>query len=95
MTDKITTLPTEISERKRIKGVISELVDAQIRLDAEKDLIKGIYEVEKEKHGYDPKFIKALAEFEYDFNYNEQKKIHVAEEKVERITELNVLMGRE
>jgi len=77
-----------------LKGVVSELVDAQVQLDAAKDLISSIKETEKEK-GYDPKFLQELATFEYDYLYNEQKKIQTAEEKVERISELGILMGRE
>lgn len=92
MTDKITTLPSDISERKRLKGVVSELVDAQIQLDAAKDLIKSILEVEKDK-GYDTGFIKDLATFHYDYSFNEKKKIEAAELKAERVAETEILMG--
>lgn len=94
MTDKITHLPSDPAERKRLKGVIEELVNAQVQLDAAKDLIKSILDTEKETHGYDLGFIKDLATFDYDYNYNEQKKIQAAETKAERIEELNILMGR-
>jgi len=94
MANLIKTLPSDPAERKRLKGVVSELVDAQVQLDAAKDLISSIKETEKEK-GYDPKFLQELATFEYDYLYNEQKKIQTAEEKVERISELGILMGRE
>ena len=94
MTDKITTLPSDQAERKRLKGVVRELVDAQVQLDAAKDLIKSILEVEKEK-GYDTGFIKDLATFHYDYEYNEKKKIEAAELKSERITETEILMGYE
>ena len=94
MTDKITTLPSDQAERKRLKGVVKELVDAKIRLDAENDLIKSILEVEKEK-GYDTNFIKDLATFHYDYEFNEKKKIEAAELKAERITETEILMGYE
>ena len=92
--EKIKTLPSDPAERKRLKGVISEYVDARVQEDAAKDLIASIKETEKEK-GYDPTFIKALADLEYDYLYNEKKKIQAAEEKVERISELGILMGRE
>lgn len=94
MTDKITTLPSDQAERKRLKGVVQELVDAQVQLDAAKDLIKSILEVEKEK-GYDTGFIKDLSNFHYDHEYNEKKKIEAAELKAERITETEILMGYE
>ena len=93
MTDKINTLPSDPAERKRLKGVISELVNAKIEEDAAKDLIKSILETEKEK-GYDTAYIKELAALDYDYNFNEQKKIQAAELKVERISELDILMDR-
>lgn len=94
MTDKITTLPSDQAERKRLKGVVQELVDAQVQLDAAKDLIKSILEVEKEK-GYDTGFIKTLAKFHYDHEFNENKKIQATELEAERITETEILMGYE
>lgn len=94
MADLIKTLPSDLAERKRLKGVVSELVDAQVQMDAAKDLISSIKETEKEK-GYDPKFIKELGDLCYDKLYNEKKKIIAAEEKVERISELDILMGNE
>lgn len=95
MSDKINHLPSCQQERKRLKGVIEELVNAQVQLDAAKDLIKSILDTEKETHGYDISFIKDLASFEYDFLFNEQKKILAAETKAERVAETNILMGRE
>lgn len=94
MTDKITTLPSDQAERKRLKGVVQELVDAQVQLDSAKDLIKSILEVEKEK-GYDTGFIKKLAELSYDYEYGEKRKIEAIELNAERITETEILMGYE
>lgn len=94
MSEKIITLPSCQVERKRLKGVVEELVDAQIQLDAAKDLIKSILEVEKEK-GYDGGYIKDLATFHYDHEFNEKKKIEAAELKAERIAETEILMGYE
>lgn len=94
MSDKIITLPSDQAERKRLKGVVKELVDAQIQLDAAKDLIKSILEVEKEK-GYDTGFIKKLAELSYDIEFNEKKKVAAIELSAERIAETEILMGYE
>ena len=94
MTDKITTLPSDQTERKRLKGVVQELVYAQIQLDSAKDLIKSILEVEKEK-GYDTGFIKKLAEISYDYEYGEKKKIATIELNAERVCETEILMGYE
>lgn len=90
----ITHLPSDTVERKRLKGVIDEYVNALIQEAAAKDLMGSIKETEKER-GYDPAYIKQLGDLQYDALFNEKKKIIKIEISAERVTELEVLMGGE
>lgn len=88
------TLPSDASERKRLQGVINELVDSMMRETDEKETQKTIVAVEKEDKDYCPKFIKYLAKMEFDNRYAAEKARRALEEKVEQLSELDILMGR-
>jgi hypothetical protein len=92
--DLISTIPSDTQERKRLQGVINELVDSMMREADEKENQKTIVAVEKEDKDYCPKFIKYLAKMEFDNRYAAEKARRALEEKVEQLTELDILMGR-
>lgn len=87
----IAHLPSDTTERKRLKGVIDEYVNALIQEAAAKDLMGSIKETEKDR-GYDPAYIKQLGDLQYDALFNEKKKITKIEISAERVSELEILM---
>lgn len=92
--DLISTIPSDTQERKRLQGVINELVDSMMREMDEKETQKTIVTVEKEDKDYCPKFIKYLAKMEFDNRYAAEKARRALEEKVEQLNDLDILMGR-
>lgn len=88
------TIPSDTQERKRLQGTINELVDSMMREVDEKETQKTIVTVEKEDRDYCPKFIKYLAKMEFDNRYAAEKARRALEEKVEQLSELDILMGR-
>ena len=92
MSDLIKTLPSDNAERKRIKGIIKEIVEAKIQENLFKQQVKDIKDVEKER-GYCPKWLGTLAELEYDRIYDSEKKRAGLEEKLEQASDLDILNG--
>lgn len=90
----ISELPSSAEERKKIKGIVSELVDLMIKAEDIKSQIKDIKDVAKEDNGYDPKMISFYADLEFDEQYNASKKRADLEGKLEKANEFDVLMGR-
>lgn len=89
------TLPSDPVERDRLKKVILEGVEARIMKKDASDMLKDIVSVEKESHGYDPKFINAMINALFDRQYQEGKKRKDLEEKIEQMAEVDILFGRE
>jgi len=90
----IDNLPSDINERKRLSKTIDELVELMLKLEDTKEYIKGILETEKETHHYKPSMLKFYAKLEFDKQYKAEKERKALEEKVEKMAELDILMGR-
>lgn len=89
------TLPSDPFERDRLKKVILEGVEARIMQKDAGDMLKDIVSVEKESHGYDPKFINAMINALFDRQYQAGKKRKDLEEKIEQMAEVDILFGGE
>jgi hypothetical protein len=87
-------LPSDIQERKRLKGVVQEAVDIMLQISSLKEQLKDVYVVEKEDHQYSPKFLKSLVSIEYAEQYDSKKKREAIEAAQETLASLDVLMGR-
>lgn len=63
------SLPVDKEKRKKVKDAVQELVNCQLRMDAEKDLMKSILDVQKQDHQMKPSYIKKLAKLKFDSDY--------------------------
>lgn len=88
------TLPSDPVERDRLKKIVQEGVDAKISQKDAASQFKDIVAVEKENHNYDPKFIKAMINAEFDRQYQAGKKRKELEDQVEQMSEADILFGR-
>jgi plasmid rolling circle replication initiator protein Rep len=65
-----------------------------LQLQDLKEALKDIVDSEKEIHQYKPTMLKFYAKLEFDKRYKAEKKRKSLEEKVEKLNELDILMGR-
>lgn len=87
--DLINGFPSDPSAQKAIKNSVKEVVDSLLRIEAEKEQIKSVFEVAEEKYGVDKSFVKTQAELMYDYLYNEGKKKAKIEEAAEMVEVFN------
>ena len=87
-------LPQDQQERKRLSKTIEEMVEVMLQLQDLKEALKDIVDSEKEIHQYKPTMLKLYAKLEYDKRYKAEKERKSLEEKVEKLNELDILMGR-
>lgn len=59
-------------ERKKLKGMISELNDSMVRVAAERDLQKEILTRANDDLGVDKKVVRRMAKAYFNSNYNEE-----------------------
>ena len=61
-----------IEDKKYLKGVVEELNDSLIRIDAEKDLQKEAIQNAADKLNVDPKIIKEMGTTHHKANFNKK-----------------------
>lgn len=67
-------VPSTPGDKKEIENAIEEAVNSLIRIEAEKDNIKSIYEELKEKHEMPKKSFNDLVRFHFKRNMEEKAK---------------------
>lgn len=87
-------LPQDQQERKRLSKTIEEMVEVMLQLQDLKEALKDIVDSEKEIHQYKPSMLKFYAKLEFDKRYKAEKERKSLEDKVEKLNELDILMGR-
>lgn len=90
----LTTIPSDPEARKALSKLISAGAEVIKEIKGAQEDLKAVISNAKESLGYDPKFIKTLIDFEYDKQQAAEKKRAELEAKVERVNELDILMGR-
>lgn len=90
----IDTLPSDQTERNRLSKTINEMVEVMLQQQDLKETLKDILDAEKELHQYKPSMIKFYAKLEFDKQYKAEKERKSLEDKVEKLAELDLLMGR-
>jgi uncharacterized protein YukE len=78
-------------EQKVIKDCLNEMVDAMIRMSAERDLIKEIVKRVKEETTVKPKVFRRMAKTQFQSNFSEV--VAEDEEFVELYEKLNEALG--
>lgn len=66
-------LPSDPTQRKRVKDAVNEMVDSMLKQQSEKEYIKSTIEVLKQDLELDPKYIRKLAKLRFDSQYGEGK----------------------
>lgn len=90
----IDSLPNDPTERKRLSKTIDEMVEVMLQQQDLKESLKDIVDSEKEIHQYKPSMLKFYAKLEFDKRYKAEKERKSLEDKVEKLNELDILMGR-
>lgn len=90
----ITSLPSDLAQRKRLKDSVNEVVDLQRQIADLKDQIKDIRDTEKTTHHVAPKFFNSLAKREYDVRFEAEKKSAALDAEQEIFSEADILFGR-
>lgn len=93
MSDKITNLPSDTNERKRLLAAVNEAVGLKVEMNSAKEAIADIRDVQKEK-GYCTTFFNKLVEAVYDEQYNANDKKKKLEETLEVFEEASILQGK-
>lgn len=90
----ITFLPSDPVSRDRLKKSVLEAVEAKLSIRQSQEDLKDIRETEKTTHGISPKFFNSLVAAEFDYQYKANKDRKGLEERLEQMTETDVLFGR-
>lgn len=88
MSDLLKQLPGTPEGQRAIKNNVNEIVDAMLRMEADKELIKEIKEVAKENHNVDGSWLADQAKIKFDREYNANRNNLKALDKAEQV-ELN------
>lgn len=74
MSDDTIVIPTNPVDITAINKAIQEGVDCMLRIDAEKDLMKDILEVVKEKYAIKPKHMRKMIKLKYKGTFDQENK---------------------
>lgn len=91
--EMIDSLPNDTAERKRLSKTINEMVELMLQQQDLKESLKDIVDSEKELHQYKPSMLKFYAKLEFDRQHKAEKERKALEDKVEKLNELDILMG--
>ena len=90
----IDSLPSDPVERKRFNKTLDDLVELMLQQQDLKESIKDIVDAEKELHLYKPSMVKFYAKLEFDKQHKAEKERKALEDKLEKLTEFDILRGR-
>ena len=90
----INSLPSDPVQRERLKKTVMEAVDLKVKIKDFQSSLKDIRDVEKQDHTICPKFFNTLVNTEFDYQYAANKSRKALEDRVEQMTEADILMGR-
>lgn len=90
----INYLPSDPVQRERLKRSVNEAVSLKLQIKDLQSSLKDIRDVEKQDHSICPKFYNNLVNTEFDYRYSANKARKALEDRVEQMTEADILMGR-
>lgn len=92
--DLIKSLPSDPNKRKKLQSLVTELCNLLVQQKDVASQIKDLKDVAKENDSFDPAYLAFLAQLEYDYTYDSEKKRAKIEEAAEKTTELDILFKR-